>query len=152
MTIFEKIAKEYVESYGEVLTGIKFDFDNRKDFFFEIYYDFVFVNIKDNKSINSPIAGGAVGFTIDKKTHVIKTLSFSDLGILECTQKRQEDLYQKIKNIDENTKLLSWLKFEYGLNSIELLKMKRIIKGVNFTKQNALKELDELLRKSQVKS
>ena len=148
MDIFNKIAKQYVESFGEVLPGFKFSFDNRKDFFFEVYYDFVFVDMEGNIPTEPPVAGGAVGFTINKRTHKVAMLTFCELGLIEQSQREQEEVYEKISNLKENGKSLSWLKSKYDLNSIQLLKIKKALSETNFTKQNVIEELDELILKN----
>ncbi len=148
MGIFEHIAQEYVDSLEEVLPGYKFHFDDRKDFFFKIYYDFVFIDLQGNIPKEPPVVGGAVGFTIDKKTHKIEMLSWADLGLLEKSQKEIEDVYEKVNNIGSNPESLFWLKSKYDLNSSTLLKIKRVLKNTNFTKENVIEELYELIRKN----
>lgn len=148
MDLFEKIAQEHVESLGEVLPGIKYRFANRKDFFFQVYYDFVFVDLDGNPLPEPPFVGGAVGFSIDKKTHKTESCSTGDLASMEINQQEQEEVYQKITTAQDNSKSWLWLKSKYGLNSRELLAIKKIVNITNFTKHQVIEELDHLIAKN----
>lgn len=67
MKEFEKIALEYIESFGEVMPGFKYRIGENKEYVSKYYYDFVFVTLEGKIPKEPPIAGGACGFTIDKK-------------------------------------------------------------------------------------
>lgn len=149
MDDFDKIATDYVESLGEILHGFKFGYSNKREFFFEIYYDFILINLDESIPSELPVAGGPAGFIVDKNSYKTKMLSFGELGLLIQRDEELENVYSKLKDIKEDSKSLSWLKSRYNLNSIQLLRIKKMLTNIDFNKQYIIKELDELITKNQ---
>ena len=140
-----KIAKEYVDSFGEVYPGYKYGYSDLREFSFKYYFDFIFLSI-DNQIPTEPlVAGGACGFIIDKKTKEIEVLTFCDLGELEDSEKELEELYEKLLEIKEESKSLMWLKSKYNLSSHQLLRVKKIIHQTSFIKEKIKEQLNELI-------
>ncbi len=148
MQLIIKIASEYVESMGEVFSGYKFGFGQAKEFTSKYYFDFIFLTLDGDTPEEPPVAGGACGFTIDKKTMKIETLSFADLGLLEQNEKEINDVYYKLKDLKENSKSLNWLKSKYQLSSPELLKIKKVLTKTDIQKEQIIDQLNELITKN----
>lgn len=145
MDSFDKIAQQYVKSLGEVSSGFKFTYSDRKEFVFKIYYNFVLVDLQGNIPKKHPTIGGASGFIIDKKTKEVESISFFDLRILEEKQNELQDIYKKISNIKESTSSFLWLKSKYNINSTKLLKIKKMINKTNSKKQEVIEVLYDLI-------
>lgn len=146
MDKFDELANKYVASFGEVALGFKYRFSNRKEFFFKIYYDFIIVDLEGKIPSEPPFAGGACGFTIDIKTYEIEMLTFGEFASLIEAQGNLEKTYNMLSDLKQSDKNLLWLKSTYNLNSVELLKIKKVIMETSFTKQNVIEELNGLVR------
>ena len=53
MKEIESIAKNYVESLGEILPGYKYSYSFSKDFTFKYYFDFIFLTM-DGQVLHKP--------------------------------------------------------------------------------------------------
>ena len=146
MKEFEKIAQEYIESFGEVIPGFKYGIGENKEFVSKYYYDFVFVTLKGKIPIEPPVAGGACGFTIDKRTKEIEMLSFGDLGILEQHENELNEVYLKLTEIKNDSKSFNWLKCKYNLTSRELLTIKNVLTATEFERDRVLEEIEEIIK------
>jgi len=147
MKNIEEIASEYVSSFGEVMPGFKYGFTGFREFTFKYYYDFVFLTLNGEVPDEPPVVGGSCGFIIDKKTHEIQTLTFGDFALLENKERELDDIYDKLTNLKENSKSLTWLKFKYQLNSPELLRIKKQLQKIPLQKEIILEQLNEILTK-----
>ncbi|MEM6806475.1 MAG: hypothetical protein AAF696_34065 [Bacteroidota bacterium] len=147
MDVFEKIAQEHVESLGEYTPGFKCSFTNRREFCFYFIFDYSFIHIKTDKTARPPLAGGAVGFSIHKTSHKLTRLSFGDLGELEYRERKLEEAYQKLLALKSGEGSYTWLKAKYRLNSIELLRLKKILQKEELKKEEVLEKLEQWINK-----
>ena len=146
MKEFEKIAQEYIESFGEVMPGFKYRIGENKEYVSKHYYDFVFVTLEGKIPKEPPIAGGACGFTVDKKTRKIEMLSFGDLGLLEQHEEELNEVYSRLTEIKNDSKSLNWLKSKYNLTSRELLKIKKVLSATELGRARVLEETEEIIK------
>ena len=146
MNKIEEIANNYVESFGEVLSGFKYGFADLKEFTSKYYFNFVFKQMNGEIPKEPPVAGGHCGFTIEKRTLKIENLTFADLGILESNERELNEVYDKIKDIKENKSSLSWLKSKFELSSKQLLEIKRTIENTEFKKETILEQLNRIIK------
>ena len=123
----EEIANKFVQSYGEVLPGFIFGHKFVKDYTFKYYYDFVFHKLDGSSSKEPPISGGAVGFTIDKKTFQTEVLSHGELGKLDTEEQEINETYDNLLSVKNGSGSLSWLKTKFNLDSKSLLEIKKKI-------------------------
>lgn len=142
----EQIAKDYVESFGEVLPNFKYDYANKKEFTYKYYFDFVFKQVDGQVSLEPPVAGGACGFCIDKKTREVINVTFAELGEIQFNERKLNTAYNEITNVKESNKSLSWLKDTYNLSSKQLLGVIRIVKSKDLKKEIILEQLDEIIK------
>ncbi|WP_412987351.1 hypothetical protein [Pontimicrobium sp. IMCC45349] len=146
MNEIEKIADNYVNSFGEVLPSFKYGFANLKEFTSKYYFDFVFIQTNGEIPEEPPVAGGYCGFTINKKTFEIENLSFGELGILTIKERELNEVYEKIKKIKDNNSSLHWLKSKYELNSKQLLEVKKTIDSTEFKKETVLEQINQIIK------
>ena len=146
MKEFEKIAQEYIESFGEVMPGFKYRIGENKENVSKHYYGFVFVTLQGKIPKEPPIAGGGCGFTIDKKTRKIEILSFGDLGLLEQHEEELNEVYSRLTEIKNDSKSLNWLKSKYNLTSRELLKIKKVLSATKLGRAKVLEETEEIIK------
>ena len=146
MDEFNKLAKEYAESKGEVVEGFKYGYASRREFPFKYYYDFLIVPTDGEHSKELPRIGGDFGFTIDKQTKEIHSISAHQHTLLIEQEKELEVAYNMLTNIDQ-TGSMNWLKARYNTNSPELLRLKKLIENRNFKIERVFKELNELISK-----
>ncbi|MDO7138920.1 MULTISPECIES: hypothetical protein [Flavobacteriaceae] len=146
MNEIEKIADNYVDSFGEVLPDFKYGFTDLKEFTSKYYFDFVFTRMNGEIPKEPPVAGGYCGFTIDKKTLEIENLTFAELGMLENYERKLNEIYNKVKDIKENKSSLNWLKSKFELNSEQLLEIKRSIENTEFEKETVLEQLNRIIK------
>lgn len=148
MKSFEEIAHEYVEEQGEILDGFKYTFSNRTDFVQKIYFDFTIIKTDESISKEPPTVGGACGFTIDKRTLEIETLSFGELAQLSIRQKELDEAYGKLQDLKTNSSSLTWFKKKYNLTSPELLQVKKLLSATEVTKDHLLTRFIEIVEKN----
>lgn len=148
MPDFEEIAKNYADSLEEDIPGFKYDFANRKDFFFKVFFSFKLLKLDGNALSDDLPYGGAPGFTIDKKTLEAETISWGELDLLQEKQNELEEIYSGLCDAKTRISFLSSLKPKYDLNSGELLKLKKIIERTDFSKIDVIHELDALVSKN----
>lgn len=143
---FDQIAQAYVASLGEISPGITYGFADKKEFFAQVYYDFVYRDASENPTTPNTSLGGACGFCIDKKTTEVTMLSFGELAALEDRQRDLEELYQKITGKEGNP--WAFLKSQYQLNSAQLLQLKKLTKGSAINKEEVLEKLNNLMQRN----
>ncbi|MAB49295.1 MAG: hypothetical protein CMC05_11755 [Flavobacteriaceae bacterium] len=146
MNEIEKIADNYVNSFGEILPGFKYGFANLREFTSKYYFDFVFVQMNEVTPKEPPVAGGSCGFTIDKKTFEIENLTFGELSMLAIKERELNEVYGKIKNVKDNNSFLHWLKSKYELNSKQLLEIKKTINSTEFEKETVLEQINQIIK------
>lgn len=146
MNEIEKIADNHVNSFGEVLPGFKYGFENLREFTSKYYFDFVFIQMNGVIPKETPIAGGHCGFTIDKKTFEIENLTFGEFGTLTTKERELNEIYGKIKDVKDNNSSLNWLKAKYELNSKQLLEIKKTINATEFEKETLLEQINRIIK------
>lgn len=147
LTEAKKIAKEFVESQGEIILGFKYGYSDLKEFTSRYYADFQLLTVEGKIPDELPFVGGASGFTIDKKTKVVAVLSFGEYASFQNRELEIEELYQQLLAIKSNNKGFSQLKVKYNLNSKNLLELKRMLDNIDLEKSHILEQLDALLVK-----
>lgn len=148
MPNFEEIAKNHVESLGEVVPGFKYDFTNRKDFFLKVYFSYTLVKL-DGKELDHGLAfGGAPGFIIDRRTLKAETISWGDLDLLEARQRELEEMYNGLFDTKSGTSFLLSLKSKYELSSHQLVRLNKMIEHPNLSKLDVIYELDDIVLKN----
>lgn len=146
MNEIEKIADNYVNSFGEVLPDFRYSFANLREFTSKYYFDFVFTQMNGVIPKEPPVLGGSCGFTIDKKTFEIENLTFGELGMLTVKESELNEIYRKIKNVKDNNSSLHWLKSKYELNTKQLLEIKKTIESTEFEKETILEQINRIIK------
>ena len=140
----EEIANKFVNSFGEVLPGFKYGHKFTKEYSLKYYFDFIFLNLDGSTPKEPPIAGGAVGFTIDKYTGKIEPLSFGDLGQLDAKEREINEVYENLLSVKQGSGSLNWLKTKFNLDSKSLLEFKKIINQTDLDKNQIILQLEKI--------
>ena len=148
MKDIELIAKNYVESLGEIVPGYKYGCKFSEKFTFKYYFDFVFLTLDGQVPKEPPVAGGACGFTIDKKSKEIETLSFGDLGLLSQSEEELNEVFDNLNQIKNNSGSLNWLKSKYNLKSSQLLAFKKLLLQTDLKKEVILQQIDKIKKQT----
>ena len=95
-----------------------------------------------------PVAGGACGFTIDKNSGEIVTLSFGDLGMLSENERELNNVFDRLNQIKNNSGSLNWLKSKYNLNSSELLEFKKLLAQTDLEKEKVFQQIEKIKKRT----
>ncbi|MEO1259981.1 MAG: hypothetical protein AAFZ15_14405 [Bacteroidota bacterium] len=143
---FRDIAQKFVDRQGVVLPGFRYGVGEHREFIDKHYFNFIFVTLDGQIPDEPPIAGGTVGFTIDKKTKDIRSITHGQLGSLHIQEQEINLVYEKLTALKEKNKSLVWLKSRYGLTSKELLKFKKALKKVDLERKVILNQIADLVK------
>lgn len=141
-----KIAKEFVDSFGEVVLGFKYKHSELKEYSTKYYADLEFLKLDEVKTEESPLVGGACGFAIDKESRKVTLLSFGEYAAFQQHEFNLEGLYQQLINIKSGDKKFSQLKTRYNFSSKDLLRLKRMLPNLTIEKESVFRQLDILLK------
>lgn len=144
----KRIAFEYADKMGEVLPGYKLGIGDHEDFSDRFYFDFVFLTIEGLTPLESPVAGGARGLTIDKNSKQIKLATHADYSSLLRRQVELHDTYEFLQGLKNGKGSLIAAKEKYNLSSEQLLEFLKALEIEEFSRDDTFKVLTRFLQRS----
>lgn len=147
MTVSEakSIAQNHVDNMGEVFTGFKFGIENPVDFRDRFAFDFIFLTLDGKQPKEPPVAGGARGLTIDKKTAEVTLVSHGVYSSLVIRERELNETYDLINNLKRDKKDLSFIKNKYNLNSKQLLDFSKALEDKELSKETIYQLIAQLI-------
>lgn len=136
------IAENYALEIGEIMPGFRFGIGEGVEFTDKYYFDFIWLTLDDQIPNDPPVAGGALGLTVDKDSKKIKEITHGDYFSLRNKDDELENTYQLILSIKTHRRRLNEVKVKYNLDSKQLLEFYKLIGAIEPNKEN----IDELVR------
>ncbi|MGC4103829.1 hypothetical protein [Ferruginibacter sp.] len=140
-------AEDFAKSFGEIFPGIYYSIRNPQEYIDCFYFDFIFVDHKNQPPEEDIFAGGAYGVAVNKLTGICSTISSGAYSLLTS---KTEEVYSVIAFIREAkgaTKLLASVKVKYHFNSAELLELNQLVMNLDITPENILTIYNLVTRK-----
>lgn len=130
-----QIAQQYLSKQTIPFIGFKYHLESPKIYLNHFYFDFILETTNNKVSSETPLIGGACGFTIHQQTKKIEVLSFADVAALEIKYQQLENLYEDVLKIKARVKTISSIKTKYQLSTKDLLQIKKHLQQENIDQQ-----------------